>query len=85
LLLSDEARLNKFLENDDNRERITQRPLFFSYLQQMAKINQQIRLIQSDEGRSNDSKNREILQLNDMKRKMAEEFLDATNFLQTSL
>ena len=77
LLLADDIRINAWLENDDNRDKIMQRPVFLDYLMETGKLNRLIRNTTTDKSLSKDFRNKEVMRLQDQKRKMAEDFLDA--------
>ena len=76
LLFSDEERVTAWLNNEDNRDKIMQRPVFLNYLMENGKINGLIRKLHLTKDISSDSKNRQIIQLQDKKRKIANEYLD---------
>jgi hypothetical protein len=76
LLVSDEEAVTKWLENEDNREKIMQRPVLLQYLQESAKINSEIRRISMDKTYSAKNRQKDIYQLQQMKQDMAKEYLE---------
>jgi len=82
LLLADDTRINAWLKNDDNRDKIMQRPVFLDYLMETGKRNRLIRNTTTDKSLSKDFRHKEVMRLQDQKRKLAEEFLDSLEFMR---
>ena len=76
LLISDEETVTKWFQDEDNREKIMQRPVLLQYLQQTAILNSQIRQISMDKSSSAKSREKDIYQLQQQKQDMAKEYLE---------
>ena len=76
LLISDEEAVTKWFQNEDNREKIMQRPVLLQYLQESAKINSEIRRISMDKTYSANERQKDIYQLQQRKQDMAKEYLE---------
>ena len=77
LLMADEERIENWLSQDENRERMVTRSVFYGYLLETAELNTQIRLTTQDKGLNQESKARRILKIQEKKKKLAMQYLDS--------
>lgn len=77
LLMADEERIENWLSQDENRERMITRSVFYGYLLETAELNTQIRLTTQDKGLNQESKARRILKIQEKKKKLAMQYLDS--------
>jgi len=77
LLMADEERIENWLSQDENKERMITRSVFYGYLLETAELNTQIRLTTQDKGLNQESKARRILKIQEKKKKLAMQYLDS--------
>ena len=82
IMMFDEERIKKWFEDEDNQLKISRRPLLFKYLQDISSINAEIRKTSRDTHMNNDSKNRKILELQLMKKRLAKDALQGLEILK---
>ena len=75
--MADEERIENWLSQDENRERMVTRSVFYGYLLETAELNTQIRLTTQDKGLNQESKARRILKIQEKKKKLAMQYLDS--------
>ena len=75
LLVADEDAITKWLQNDENREQMLQRPFLLEYLFKSAKFSSEIRRIHFDKSYSPENREKDIFQLTQKKQELAKEYI----------
>ena len=82
LLVADPERIENWLSQDANREKMVTRSVFYSYLLETSQINTQIRLATQDKNISRDTKYRRILKYQEQKKNLAKMYLNSLSKMQ---
>ena len=82
LLVADPERIENWLSQDANREKMVTRSVFYSYLLETSQINTQIRLATQDKNISRDTKYRRILKYQEQKKNLAKMYLNGLSKMQ---
>ena len=79
---ADPERIENWVSQDANREKMVTRSVFYSYLLETSQINTQIRLATQDKNISRDTKYRRILKYQEQKKNLAKMYLNGLSKMQ---